>query len=917
MDCARNIITANFSGGGTSATTAPLWQWDYGQALCITGIDLPAAFEVHFSTNKTGGVSTVAVGADGQVTIPNVLLTIGKNINAWIYLSDAQGEGETEYSILIPVKARPMPETYDAEVSVEFDDVVRQVSEYAETAQAAADNAGASASAAEASASEAAASASAAEAAKTAAETAQGKAEDAQAAAETAAQTATEKAQQTAQDAAQAAQSKADAESAAGMAEAAQTGAESAKTDAETAAQGAADSASAASASATSAGQAATSATQSATSAAGSATTAQGAAQTAITKAGEASASADAAAASETAAQTAQQGAEAAETNAGQSASTATTKAAEAATSASNAAASESAAEAAATRAETAAATLTVDDALSSTSTNPVQNKVITESVTQLKSAIDALKIVDTASGAIASFPDGAAMPMESLTVEMSPIQDLHGQDAPYPAGGGKNLVDWVGPQTITSQTTFAEYATSEQTQFTASITAAKNNEINGQLNIYAYNGNTLAKTGRGIISSTTAKRVTVTIDLVDIVYTSLRIVLTGVSGGYSITCSDLQLERGSEATSYAPYENLCPISGRDSVTVTRTGVNVWDEEWEDGAYSTATGTKVNRANAIRSKNYIPVYPGMGIYMYCASHSVPGDGILMFYNKDKTFLLYKQSALNRVHTVPSNAWYMTFYIAPETTYHNDVSINYPSTDHDYHPGNVQSVTVQLGQTVYGGKAEIISGQGESAMALVDLGSFNWSYDSTYKRFFTLASQSQSLAFKRPANNNEIANIVNDRYRTVTDNQTSSSRYNCSIGMSVSGRLDIRDESFDSDVTAFEASLSGVKLCYELTTPQTITLDPVTLSTLKGQNNVWSDADSVTVDYVADPKLYNARLTEPDADMVADANITSGHYFMVGNSLFLATSNIASGAAIVPGVNCTRTNLAAALNAINA
>ena len=152
MDCARNIITANFQGGKTETTTAPLWQWDYGQALYITGIDLPAAFEVHFSTNRTGGVSTVAIGADGQVTIPNVLLTIGKNLNAWIYLSDSKGEGETEYSILIPVKARPMPETYDAKATGEFDDVVRQVSEYAETAQTAADNAGASASAAEAAA---------------------------------------------------------------------------------------------------------------------------------------------------------------------------------------------------------------------------------------------------------------------------------------------------------------------------------------------------------------------------------------------------------------------------------------------------------------------------------------------------------------------------------------------------------------------------------------------------------------------------------------------------------------------------------------------------------------------------------------------------------------------------------------------
>lgn len=392
MDCARNIITAAFPAGKTETTTAPLWQWDYGQVLCITGLDLPAAFEVHFSTNRTGGVSTVAVGADGQVTIPNVLLTIGKNLNAWIYLSDAQGEGETEYSILIPVKARPMPETYDAEVSGEFDDVVRQVSEYAETAQTAADNAGASASAAAASASEAAASASAAETAKNAAETAQGKAEDAQAAAETAAQTATEKARQTAQDAAQAAQSKADAESAAQRAEAAQTGAEGAKADAETAAQDAAQSKTDAESAATRAEQAATSAGQSATAAAGSATTAVYAAQTATDKAGEASASATAAATSKTAAQTAQTAAETAASTATASATTATTKASEAAQSASNAAQSKTDAEAAAARAEQAAASLTVDDALSDSSVNPVQNKVITESVTRLKSQIEALE---------------------------------------------------------------------------------------------------------------------------------------------------------------------------------------------------------------------------------------------------------------------------------------------------------------------------------------------------------------------------------------------------------------------------------------------------------------------------------------------------------------------------------------------
>ena len=66
------------------------------------------------------------------------------------------------------------------------------------------------------------------------------------------------------------------------------------------------------------------------------------------------------------------------------------------------------------------------------------------------------------------------------------------------------------------------------------------------------------------------------------------------------------------------------------------------------------------------------------------------------------------------------------------------------------------------------------------------------------------------------------------------------------------------------------------------------------------------------------KLYIERLTAPDsADMIADANITSGQYFMVGNSLYKATANIANGSAIIVGTNCIRKSLSEALNEINA
>ena len=108
MSCARNITTAFFNGGRT-ATTAPLYQWDYGQILSINGLTLPAAFQVHFSNTPRSGTTTTSIGQDGQVTIPDVYLTKGLPVYAFIFLHNSEDDGETEYVITIPVNARPRP----------------------------------------------------------------------------------------------------------------------------------------------------------------------------------------------------------------------------------------------------------------------------------------------------------------------------------------------------------------------------------------------------------------------------------------------------------------------------------------------------------------------------------------------------------------------------------------------------------------------------------------------------------------------------------------------------------------------------------------------------------------------------------------------------------------------------------------
>lgn len=101
-----NTVYADLSIRNT-ATTEALWQWDYGQILKITGLDLPVAYQVHFSNEKNCGTSITMIGNADGVLIPDELLETGLYVYAFIYLHEGDSDGETEYQITIPVYRRP------------------------------------------------------------------------------------------------------------------------------------------------------------------------------------------------------------------------------------------------------------------------------------------------------------------------------------------------------------------------------------------------------------------------------------------------------------------------------------------------------------------------------------------------------------------------------------------------------------------------------------------------------------------------------------------------------------------------------------------------------------------------------------------------------------------------------------------
>lgn len=123
---------------------------------------------------------------------------------------------------------------------------------------------------------------------------------------------------------------------------------------------------------------------------------------------------------------------------------------------------------------------------------------------------------------------------------------------------------------------------------------------------------------------------------------------------------------------------------------------------------------------------------------------------------------------------------------------------------------------------------------------------------------------------------------------------------------------------DRDVYSAGATPSiGAQVVYRLADPSIYQLTPQEVTTLLGTNNIWADCGSVSVDYPADTKLYIQKINAPtDDDMTADSQIASGKYFIIGNNLYLSTTTIPAGDTIIPGTNCVKTDLAAALNALN-
>lgn len=543
--------------------------------------------------------------------------------------------------------------------------------------------------------------------------------------------------------------------------------------------------------------------------------------------------------------------------NAATSSSTAITKASQASTSASNALSSANTAAQKAVEASNSATSAEEDSLIAEGYAVGKQNGVNVDTnseyyhnnakyyASQAESAgNNAPAIVSSASGDIATFHDGADdRNVESLVCTIELEQDLHGQDAPYPAGGGKNLVNiptLTGMGGIYPKTALDKAIPAGT--YTVSMTSSASSAW--QLTLRDSGDNTV---GAFASPMNTSGRQSVTVT------TTGEATTVSVYANADTTISDILLcnSTATDPTVYAPYSNVCPITGHTECNVYRTGKNL---------------INISDITMPAAGNYLRRYslenPILaGTYTFAVTTSAQSAWNINFGDANANIVGSASSTSNNAGrqsvtvTLTDTATMVTGYLnAPATMSDFQLEIGSTATDYEAYTGASVAVdwTTEAG-TVYGGTIDVVSGKLTVNRAYVDVKDLTFAYlsdDGKTVRFY-LPVGKDAVSY-----DSSVTGLICNRYKSsnysetnddrifFNNSTTASIRSSTSLGSSIS---DVKTNFFVNNPTYFS---------YILATPDEYQLTAHQIQTLLATNNIFCDTGSIQlVNYTADTKMY--------------------------------------------------------------
>ena len=486
---------------------------------------------------------------------------------------------------------------------------------------------------------------------------------------------------------------------------------------------------------------------------------------------------------------------------------------------------------------------------------------------------------------------DAAGIKAEKIEIDFDPKQDLHGYDKPWVGGAGKNKLPLTvdGIKAVNSELTWnGNAATKNNVTFTiltdndGNVTGINANGTANQSLVFnlfavtAFNGsytlNGCSSGGGG--SSTFNLRLFLSDNSTYISdygnSASASISNLSLKGGITIYSGYnaqnlifypmLRLSSETDPT-FAPYSNEASISGYTSLSANRCGKNIMPVNSFNGegyVFGTNYASTSLHLNLTEGK-------------YTLSEIMNGSGATQFqvwkkdgdtYTRIHNYVYYDD--FTSTFTADSDGVYsLSQYSNNSSNQFTNIQLEKSPSATTYEPYNGRNVTVQLGQTLYGGKLTIL----QDGSADIDV---NFGYKDMGSLSYTRYDNSGNIRFqatvsdcKYPGANNRKANIYCSDYNTDTWNTVVSASGNgCICVNGTSPAVAVQDKRYDSyTASQFKTAMNGVQLAYELSAPFTIHLSPVeTLNLLQGINNVWTDGTTLSLTYQPDNAIGQAKGT---------------------------------------------------------
>ena len=459
-----------------------------------------------------------------------------------------------------------------------------------------------------------------------------------------------------------------------------------------------------------------------------------------------------------------------------------------------------------------------------------------------------------------------AGYPLD-VKAKWEPMQE--GSGTPYPAGGGVNQLDLS--KCTPNEATYGITCTIEGDKvhlkgtITSNLVDMRYQLLNVPDDYYDKSGGEHAVFDLKVSSGVTPK----TIFLVNGSTTDKVIIIDMIfdepKNGQNIdlTFRPMRYFGDTTPTAYAPYENIRPIKGRDSVTVTRCGENLlnvtpFKTYTKDGItyeYVPDGGVKIKgtATRAVDSPVFNIILPpgkyyGLGVGTgVSASFVVVRKGSYLWLNAKGAFEILAGDICKYWYMIASNGSTADMTVYPYIV----KGTTAPTT---YTPYIGQTNTLTLPETVYGGEVDAVRGESSRTWRTITLTGEEKAH--TYVKLFYLdCYKDSSFVTEKPADAT-TGKSSHYKYFLYSKDCIGVAGDGRSVVYFPNGKYPISDEGMQewkAYLAAQYAAGTPVQVCYKLATPVPFTATGAQpLPALAGLNTVLTDADSATVTGRADP-----------------------------------------------------------------